>query len=76
MSPVTRPALPTATTRMSAYLVQVQNAGPTGPSCSYFSPHDYMVINPGFKCSYDVYVTIGSLKEIRETFYKIHESLK
>lgn len=65
-----------ATTRMSAYLVQVQNAGPTGPSCSYFSPHDYMVINPGFKCSYDVYVTIGSLKEIRETFYKIHESLK
>ena len=64
-----------ATTRMSAYLVQVQSAGPTGPSCSYFSPHDYMVINPGFTCSYDVYITIGSLDEIRETFYKIHEKL-
>jgi len=51
-------------------------SGPGGAlssPCSYVAPIKTMAITPGFAYSYDVYLTIGTRKEIRDTFYEIHE---
>ena len=46
-------------------------AGPTGSHCSYFSPVRTMSITPGLVFEYDVYLTIGTVNEIRSVFYDI-----
>lgn len=45
-------------------------------SCSYFAPVKSFAITPGLKFEYDVWLTIGSSKEIRARFSAIHSSLK
>ena len=50
-------------------------AGPAGPQCSYFAPIREFRVMPGMTFSYDVYVTIGTLEQIRERFYAIHAAL-
>ena len=46
--------------------------GPTSGSCSYFAPLVRLAITRGMVYSYDVYLTIGSLDEIRDRFYALH----
>jgi len=53
-------------------------SGPGGPamgSCSYFAPIRQLCIHAGDRVTYDVYMTIGTIDEIRRTFYEIHKSL-
>ncbi len=45
--------------------------GPTGSACSYFAPVRTFAVTPGLEFRYKVYLTIGSLEEIRERFGKI-----
>ena len=45
--------------------------GPTGSACSYFAPVRTLAITPGFELNYKVFLTVGSLVEIRERFGKI-----
>ena len=40
-------------------------------SCSYFAPLKRFAITPGLQFDYDVWLTIGSAKEIRQRFGKI-----
>jgi hypothetical protein len=47
--------------------------GPTGSACSYFAPVRTFAVTPGLEFRYKVYLTIGSLEEIRERFGKIAE---
>jgi hypothetical protein len=42
--------------------------GPTGGGCSYFAPVSTMTITNRFDFSYDVYITIGTVDEIRGRF--------
>lgn len=49
--------------------------GPTSSSCSYFAPLVSMAIKKDMVYKYDVYMTIGTVKEIRSRFYKIHKQL-
>jgi len=49
--------------------------GPKGSACSYFAPVRTMKITPGMVFEYDVYLTIGSVNEIRKRFSKIHTAL-
>jgi hypothetical protein len=46
--------------------------GPYGGACSYLAPVRKFSIKPGFVFTYDVYLIIDKLTEIREAFYKIH----
>ena len=46
--------------------------GPGGSGCSYFAPIRTMAITPGMVFEYDVYLTIGTLAEIRDTAYALH----
>ena len=46
---------------------------PADLSCSYFAPVRTMAVTTNFAFEYDVYLTIGNTKEIRERFYKIHK---
>lgn len=46
--------------------------GPYGGACSYLAPVRKFSIKPGFVFTYDVYLMIDKLPEIREAFYKIH----
>ena len=61
--------------RYSAYRASAGPSGPTGPSTSYFAPHAIKKITKGFSFSYDVYMTIGTIDEIRATFKGIHDNL-
>jgi len=45
--------------------------GPKGGGCSYFAPIRTMGITPGFVFEYEVYLTIGSVEEMRGRFQKI-----
>lgn len=46
-------------------------SGPKGSGCSYFAPlRTFAVIN-GLNLEYQVYLTIGTVSEIRDRFYKI-----
>ena len=47
--------------------------GSTGSACSYFAPVRTLAITPGFELRYKVYLTMGSLQEIRERFGKTAE---
>jgi hypothetical protein len=46
-------------------------SGPTGSACSYFAPVRTFAVTPGLEFRYKVYLTVGSLEEIRERFGKI-----
>ena len=50
--------------------------GPEGDSCSYFAPLRKFAIKKGMTFEYDVYLYIGTIQEIRDTFYKLHEAQK
>ncbi|MDB6030104.1 MAG: hypothetical protein JWM16_442 [Verrucomicrobiales bacterium] len=43
-------------------------------ACSYFAPIVYFAITPGFKFEYDLFMTLGTADEIRESFRQIHLS--
>lgn len=45
---------------------------PKHGSCSYFAPLTRFSVVPGFVWEYDLYVTIGSINEIRQRFTEIH----
>lgn len=54
-------------------------SGPTGPeasACSYVSPVRSFALKPGRVVDYDVYLTIGSLDEIRKRFDAVKETVK
>ena len=59
--------------RYSAYLAD-GTVGPTGSGCSYFGPHAKKTIKQGFTFNYNVYITIGTIDEIRATFKNIHDN--
>ena len=46
--------------------------GERGSDCSYFAPIRQFDIAKGDVIQYDVYVTIGTIEEIRSRFYDIH----
>ena len=46
--------------------------GPTGAGCSYMNGLIQRGFHPGDVYEYDVYLTIGTLTEIRSRFYAIH----
>jgi hypothetical protein len=41
-------------------------------ACSYFAPIIYFAIKPGFVFEYDLFMTLGTAEEIRESFRRIH----
>ena len=43
-------------------------SGSGGSGCSYFAPIQWHTITPGFDLTYRVYLTIGTVEEIRERF--------
>ncbi len=43
-------------------------AGPEGGGCSYAAPIRTLAVTPGLELEYDVYLTIGTVEEIRERF--------
>lgn len=47
------------------------STGSKGDDCSYFAPLRQFAITKGMTVEYDVYVTIGQLKEIRSRFYRL-----
>ncbi|MBP5720967.1 MAG: hypothetical protein J6W82_07870 [Bacteroidales bacterium] len=50
--------------------------GPGGanqPSCSYFAPIRTLAITGDSEISYDVYLTIGSVEQIRSRFTQLHQ---
>ena len=42
-------------------------------SCSYFAPLTRFPITPGRVVEYDVYLTLGSVEEIRGSFEQLHQ---
>lgn len=50
--------------------------GPQGGGCSYFAPIRTLAITSGIVLNYDIYLTIGSITDIRERFHAIHASGK
>jgi len=50
--------------------------GPTGGGCSYFAPIKPLAVTPGFVFEYDVYLTIGTISEIRTRFTTLHRKLQ
>jgi len=48
------------------------DSGPTGFGASYISTGDHYAFSPGSIYEYDIYLTIGTIDEIRSTFYDIH----
>ena len=49
--------------------------GPKGGGCSYFAPIRTMQITPGFEFEYEIYLTIGTVEEIRGRFGVRRKSL-
>lgn len=43
-------------------------------SCSYLAPIRTLAVTPGFKWDYDVWITIGSVQEIRSRFQQVIKS--
>lgn len=41
-------------------------------ACAYFAPITRFAITPGFVFEYDLFITLGKVNEIRETFRQIH----
>lgn len=52
-----------------------KKVGSTGDSCSYLAPLTTFALSPGLVFEYDVFLTVGSIGQIRNNFYKIHETL-
>jgi len=48
------------------------STGEQGSDCSYFAPLRQFAIYKGDVIEYDVYVTIGTIDDIRARFYEIH----
>lgn len=46
-------------------------SGPTSGACSYFAPIRTFAVTKGMVFEYDVYLYIGTIDQIRETFYGI-----
>jgi hypothetical protein len=44
--------------------------------CSYLSPLKRFAIAPGFSMSYEVYITVGNVQEIRNRFIDLHDQLR
>jgi hypothetical protein len=62
------------TTEVTCYRYEGDGkTGPTGSACSYFAPVRTFAVTPDLEFGYKVYLTIGSLEEIRERFGKIAE---
>lgn len=60
------------TTEVTCYRYEGDGkTGPTGSACSYFAPVRTFAVTPDLEFGYKVYLTIGSLEEIRERFGKI-----
>lgn len=51
-------------------------SGPEGGGCSYFSPIRTSAIRKGTTIAYEVYLTIGTVDEIRARFKAIHHALQ
>lgn len=61
------------TTKLTAYRSKQNGvAGPEGAACSYFAPIQELAITKGWTHQYDVYLFIGHVTEIRNTFKKLH----
>jgi hypothetical protein len=43
--------------------------------CSYAAPIATFALTPGLKCSYQAYLTIGTVEEIRERFSRLHAQI-
>lgn len=64
------------TLNMTTYRYGSGNStGPKGSDCSYFAPLRRFAITKGMTVEYDVYMTIGHIRDIRSRFYTIHEEL-
>jgi hypothetical protein len=62
------------TTEVTCYRYEGDGkTGPTGSACSYFAPVRTFAVTPDLEFGYKVYLTIGSLEEIRERFGRIAE---
>jgi len=59
-------------TRLTCYRFEGE-AGPEGSGCSYFAPIRTMAIEPGFAFSYEVYLTIGTITQMRGRFDKLRQ---
>jgi hypothetical protein len=60
------------TTEVTCYRYEGDGkTGPTGSACSYFAPVRTFAVTPDLEFGYKVYLTTGSLEEIRERFGKI-----
>ncbi|MDD3108142.1 MAG: hypothetical protein PHV49_02895 [Alistipes sp.] len=53
-----------------------RQVGPKAGACSYFAPLRTFSITPGMIFEYDVYITIGSVEQIRARFAAVHRTLK
>jgi hypothetical protein len=58
--------------RITCYRYAGVQAGPPGDACSYFAPLKQIAITRGLVVNYDVYLTLGSVDQIRSTFAAIH----
>ena len=61
-----------ASDEITYYRCEHPDKGETGVACSYFAPISTLSIKPGFTFEYEIFVKIGTLKEIREKFYSLH----
>lgn len=46
-------------------------AGPDGSGCSYLAPIRTLAITNGFKLEYDVFLVIGKMEDLRDSFKKL-----
>lgn len=57
------------TTEMTCYRYKGDGrSGPTGSACSYFAPVRTLAVTPGFELNYKVYLTVGTVDEMRARF--------
>lgn len=63
------------TSRMTSYRYKGDGkSGPAGSACSYLAPLRKVALNKGSVVEYDVYLTIGTLPDIRARFNSIRQS--
>lgn len=63
-----------STTQCTLYRYGYGPGGSKAASCSYFAPIKAMAITPGFKFNYKVFITYGTVDEIRAVFKSIHDA--
>ena len=59
------------TTNLTCYRYAVGRTSREG-ACSYFAPVVQFAITPGLEFSYDLYLTVGTVDEMRAAFRRIH----